>query len=107
VKEREPGGSAVALLSVIVLAAVLVAAEITVAFAAGTEPGKPPSSQAEQPERGIVTGLANPAAVFCIKSGGTYSIRKAADDSEYGVCVFPGGPEIDAWEFFRAHAPKD
>jgi putative hemolysin len=107
VKEREPGGSAVALLSVIVLAAVLAAAEATVASAAGMEPGKPPGSQAEQPERGTAAGLANPAAVFCIRSGGVHSIRKAADNSEYGVCVFPGGPEIDAWEFFRTHAPKD
>jgi len=47
----------------------------------------------------------NPAAVFCIKGGGTHVISKTADVSETGVCVFPHGTKVDAWTYFRAHAP--
>lgn len=59
-----------------------------------------------QPEPPARVGLANPAAVFCVKSGGVHAIGKSADGSEDGVCVFPDGREVNAWEFFRAHAPK-
>lgn len=60
-----------------------------------------------QPATAARVGLANPAAVFCVKSGGVHTIRKAADGSEDGVCVFPDGREVNAWDFFRTHAPKD
>lgn len=44
--------------------------------------------------------LANPAAVFCTESGGTYEIRDGAD-GQVGICTLPDGTEIDAWDYFR------
>ena len=47
------------------------------------------------------TALANPSAVLCISKNYTYLTRKNPDGSEYGVCIFPGGKECDAWAYFR------
>lgn len=47
------------------------------------------------------TGLANPAAVYCIKSGGRYELRDTGDGVQ-GICILPDGKEIDAWEYFRS-----
>ena len=45
-------------------------------------------------------GVANPAATFCVESGGTY--RTISEDAgERGICVLPDGREVDAWEHFR------
>jgi putative hemolysin len=52
-------------------------------------------------------GLANPAAVFCVESGGTYVIRRAADGSESGVCILADGTEVDAWAYFREKAARE
>ena len=46
--------------------------------------------------------LANPAATFCIDSGGQYEIRDG-DNGQSGVCILPNGTEVDAWEYFRDH----
>ena len=46
-------------------------------------------------------GLPNPASVHCEEHGGRVEIRKAADGSEYGVCVFTDGSECDEWAYFR------
>jgi putative hemolysin len=53
------------------------------------------------------TARANPAAVFCVDSGGTYDIRRAADGSESGVCILADGTEVDAWTYFRANAAME
>jgi predicted amidohydrolase YtcJ len=45
---------------------------------------------------------ANPAAVYCVETGGTYKILKE-EAGERGICVLPDGSEVDAWEHFRAH----
>ncbi|WP_235855600.1 protease inhibitor I42 family protein [Methanofollis fontis] len=47
-------------------------------------------------------GMANPSAVWCDEMGYDYEIRKDADGNEYGVCIFPNGTEMDAWEAYRA-----
>lgn len=44
--------------------------------------------------------LANPAATFCIDSGAQYEIRDG-DNGQSGVCIFPDGREVDAWDYFR------
>jgi hypothetical protein len=44
--------------------------------------------------------MPNPAAVFCVKSGGTDVIREGAG-GQYGGCILPDGTEVDAWEYFR------
>ncbi|MDK2889932.1 MAG: hypothetical protein PWR21_564 [Methanoculleus sp.] len=46
-------------------------------------------------------GIANPAAVWCTEQGHTYEIRKNSDGSEYGVCIFGNGTEVDAWDYYR------
>jgi len=46
-------------------------------------------------------GIANPAAAWCVEQGHTYEIRKNPDGSEYGVCIFENGTEIDEWEYYR------
>lgn len=50
---------------------------------------------------GETVGIANPAAVWCTEQGHTYEIRKNPDGSEYGVCIFANGTEIDAWDYYR------
>jgi putative hemolysin len=52
------------------------------------------------------TALPNPAAVFCVDSGGAYEIRRAADGSETGVCILADGAEVDAWTYFREKAAR-
>jgi putative hemolysin len=47
-----------------------------------------------------LSGIANPAAVYCIEQGYAYEIRTNPDGSEYGVCIFENGTEVDAWEFY-------
>ena len=47
------------------------------------------------------TNIANPASVYCVEQGGKLEIRKAADGSEQGFCVFPDGSECEEWAFFR------
>ncbi|MCK8518559.1 putative hemolysin [Methanoculleus sp. 7T] len=46
-------------------------------------------------------GMADPAAVWCIEQGHTYETRKNPDGSEYGVCIFENGTEVDAWDYYR------
>ncbi|NUQ39212.1 MAG: DUF333 domain-containing protein [Caldilineales bacterium] len=55
----------------------------------------PPTPDADQP------GLPNPAAVYCEEQGHTHEIRTDAAGNQYGVCVFAGGGECDAWAYFR------
>lgn len=45
-------------------------------------------------------GLANPAAVFCIKSGGKSEIRNGPR-GQYGVCRLPNGRVVDEWSYYR------
>ena len=44
---------------------------------------------------------ANPASVFCAKSGGKSEIRKGPR-GQYGVCRLPDGRVVDEWAYFRA-----
>ena len=45
--------------------------------------------------------MANPASVYCVRSGYTLEIRTTADGGQYGVCIFPDGNECEEWAFFR------
>ncbi|MEE4187720.1 MAG: amidohydrolase family protein, partial [Roseobacter sp.] len=42
----------------------------------------------------------NPAALFCIEQGGTYSIEDTAA-GQRGMCALPNGQVRDAWDYFR------
>ena len=53
------------------------------------------------------TGLANPAAEYCINSGYTLEFRKNSDGGQYGVCQFPDGTECDEWDFYNKKCGLD
>jgi len=44
--------------------------------------------------------LANPASVFCVKSGGKSEIRKGPAGA-YGLCRLPDGRVVEEWTYFR------
>jgi len=48
-----------------------------------------------------VIGMANPAAVYCEKNGGTYEIRTDEDGSQSGVCIYSDGKEYPDSAFFK------
>jgi hypothetical protein len=50
---------------------------------------------------GNVTGLANPASVYCGHQGGRTEIKKNPDGSEYGMCTFPNGTSCEEWALFQ------
>jgi len=50
------------------------------------------------PER--ASALPNPAAVFCVQSGGKSEIRQGRR-GQYGVCILPGGRVVDEWSYYR------
>ncbi len=49
---------------------------------------------------GAVSGMPNPASVFCEEQGGRVEIR-AGEGGQVGYCVFPDGSECEEWAFFR------
>lgn len=51
-------------------------------------------------------GMANPALVHCVKSGGRVEIRKETA-GEVGYCHLPDGRVIEEWKFFRASQGKN
>jgi putative hemolysin len=53
------------------------------------------------PEENVT--IANPAAVYCADKGHRSEIRTAADGSQYGVCVLPGGLECDEWAYYHGN----
>jgi uncharacterized protein len=44
--------------------------------------------------------LANPASVFCVKSGGKSEIRNGPK-GQYGVCRLPNGRVVNEWSYYR------
>ena len=46
-------------------------------------------------------GMANPASVYCVEQGGESITKQNKDGSEYGICKFKDGKEVDEWEFYR------
>lgn len=51
------------------------------------------------------TQIANPASVYCVKSGGELVIKKHKDGGEYGICVFKDNKECEEWAMFRGECP--
>ncbi|WP_314714454.1 DUF333 domain-containing protein [Leptotrichia wadei] len=52
------------------------------------------------PEQKMI-GMANPASVYCVEQGGESLTKQNKDGSEYGICKFKDGKEVDEWEFYR------
>ena len=38
---------------------------------------------------------------YCVEQGGESIIKQDKDGSEYGICKFKDGKEVDEWEFYR------
>ncbi len=77
---------------------------LVLASCADTQEVKAPpgGANAVTGESSATNQLANPAATYCIETGGEYEITKAADGSEAGVCTLTDGTRMDAWEYFRS-----
>ena len=54
----------------------------------------------EGPEgsQGLMVGMSNPAAVYCLEMGYEYEIADGPA-GQRGVCIFPDGSRCDAWDF--------
>lgn len=52
------------------------------------------------PEQKMI-GMANPASVYCVEQGDESITKQNKDGSEYGICKFKDGKEVDEWEFYR------
>jgi putative hemolysin len=44
--------------------------------------------------------MVNPYEAHCRAKNFTYEIKVRSDGSEHGVCIFPGGRECDAWDYY-------
>ncbi len=51
--------------------------------------------------------IANPAAAYCRQQGNRPEIRTAADGSQNGVCIVPGGNECDEWAYYRGECSSE
>ena len=60
----------------------------------------------EAPEDPAAVGLANPASVFCIESGGKLEIRDTPE-GQVGYCHLPDGRVVEEWQYFREHHPAE
>jgi hypothetical protein len=72
-------------------------------FIAGcTQPLTPVPTQTVTPTiQPASAGMKNPASVNCGNIGGTNEIKKNADSSEYGMCIFANGTSCEEWALFR------
>jgi len=62
------------------------------------------SPEKTAPVPGMV-GMANPASVHCIKSGGKLDMVKTAE-GETGYCTLPSGERMEEWALFRRDTGK-
>ena len=46
-------------------------------------------------------GMANPASLYCEKSGGSITMREEADGTA-GYCHLPDGRVVEEWALYRA-----
>ena len=68
--------------------------------------GQAPQAQPPQgqPTQGS-SQIANPASENCVNKGGTLTIQKTGDGSEYGVCTFTDNMQCEEWAMFRGDCP--
>ncbi|MCJ2376489.1 DUF333 domain-containing protein [Vibrio sp. ZSDZ34] len=55
------------------------------------------STQQAKPQS---TSQANPAAVYCVESGGEYML-------ENSECKLPDGSVVNAWDYYRENHPQN
>lgn len=49
--------------------------------------------------------MPNPASLYCVKHGGTLTI-KDTDKGQVGYCTLPDGTTEEEWALFRKNYPK-
>jgi putative hemolysin len=49
----------------------------------------------------VPAGIPNPASVYCEQNGNKLEVVTAADGSQSGRCVFPGGSTCEEWAYYR------
>lgn len=54
----------------------------------------------------VVSGIANPAAVYCEELGYQYVIKETPE-GQRGVCQFPNGSFADGWKFFTGEKGQE
>jgi putative hemolysin len=57
-------------------------------------------------EQEPLTGMANPASVYCQGLGFKEETREN-ELGQYGVCIFPDGSECDTWDFLAGRCGQD
>jgi putative hemolysin len=53
----------------------------------------------------VAAALPNPAAVFCVQSGGRSEIR-TGPRGQYGVCRLRNGRVVEEWSYYRSMRGK-
>ncbi len=53
-----------------------------------------------------MTGLANPASVYCQGLGYKEETREN-ELGQYGICIFPDGTECDTWDFLAGRCSQE
>jgi putative hemolysin len=81
----------------------IVSLALVVGFFIGACSAPAPQSTPTQPQP--TAAIANPASENCVKQGGTLSIQKRGDGSEYGVCVFEDNRQCEEWAMLRGECP--
>jgi len=61
---------------------------------------------ASEVEQEPLTGMANPASVYCQGLGFEEETREN-ELGQYGVCLFPDGSECDTWNFLAGRCGQD
>ena len=67
-----------------------------------TETPKEEENKAEESTWAIVW-IANPASTYCVEQWWEVEIKENEDGSQYGMCKFKDGTEVEEWEYFRAN----
>jgi len=72
--------------------------------ACGSDDNPSPSSEVPTSEAPStdVTGMPNPASVYCEEQGGTLEIVDE-EGGQVGYCNLPDGTRIEEWEYYRAN----
>ncbi|MFT0213963.1 DUF333 domain-containing protein [Pseudomonas sp. F1_0610] len=62
------------------------------------------SSADKEPE--TVVDMANPASLYCIKSGGESILKQDAEGNTIGWCRLADGTLIEEWELYHKNHPS-
>ena len=75
---------------------------VSIAVLTGCGSGGSDTEEVKEP----LTGLANPASVYCQGLGFKEETREN-ELGQYGVCIFPDGSECDTWDFLAGRCGQE